>query len=36
MKYIYIILVLSCIFTGCGYKTDPIYIDDTNKIKTEK
>ncbi len=36
MKYIYVILVLSLFVTGCGYKADPVYIDDTKDIQMEK
>ena len=35
MKYIYIILILSSLFIGCGYKADPVYVDDSKKIKWE-
>jgi len=29
MKYIYTILIFSVLFIGCGYKSDPIYVEDT-------
>jgi hypothetical protein len=32
MKLIIIGLLLGLIFIGCGYKADPIYVDD-NKIE---
>jgi len=28
MKYIYTILIISVLFIGCGYKAEPIYIDN--------
>ncbi len=37
MKYIYVSLLLSLIFIGCGYKADPIYVDENSKKeKVEK
>jgi hypothetical protein len=33
MKLILIGLLLGLVFVGCGYKADPIYVDDT---KTEQ
>ena len=35
LRYIYIVLLFSLLFVGCGYKADPIYINDTKgeKIK---
>jgi len=38
MKYIYIVLLVS-LFAGCGYKADPIYVNDTKqniKINNKK
>ena len=29
MKYIYVMLILSFVATGCGYKGPPVYVDDT-------
>jgi len=29
VKYFIIIMILSSLFVGCGYKADPIYVDDT-------
>ena len=31
MKFIYISLLLSIIFIGCGYKSAPIYVDNSEK-----
>jgi len=31
MKFIYISLLLSIIFIGCGYKADPVYVDNSEK-----
>jgi predicted small lipoprotein YifL len=31
MKYIYTVLFLMLIFTGCGYKGDPIYVDNASE-----
>ena len=31
MKYIYTILIFSCLFVGCGYKSAPIYVEDTTE-----
>jgi len=28
MKYIYTILIISFICTGCGYKGPPVYVED--------
>ena len=28
--------VCCIILTGCGYKTNPVYVDDTVKTKSEK
>lgn len=36
LKYIYTSLLLLTLFNGCGYKGDPIYIDDTKKETTTK
>ena len=33
MKYVYIILIFSIFIVGCGYKTDPVYIENTNGKK---
>ncbi len=35
MKYFYTILLFSLFFVGCGYKADPIYVDETKQIKVE-
>ena len=35
-KYIYVILLFSLLFIGCGYKADPVYIDDTKGEKIKK
>ncbi len=29
----YSLILFICIFSGCGYKTDPIYIDKTEQNK---
>lgn len=31
MKKFYVILFISLIFTGCGYKADPVYVEDSKK-----
>jgi len=37
MRLIFIGLLLGLIFIGCGYKADPIYVDDNENIqKVEK
>lgn len=28
MKYIYTMVMVSVLFIGCGYKADPIYVDE--------
>lgn len=28
MKYIYIVMIFSFLFIGCGYKSSPIYMED--------
>ena len=33
MKYFSIIFATMILFGGCGYKTDPKYIDETTNIK---
>lgn len=33
MKYIYTLLILSFIATGCGYKAPPVYVDDKADTK---
>ncbi len=35
-KYIFINLLFTLIFTGCGYKADPIYVDDSQKVQVVK
>jgi hypothetical protein len=29
MKYMYTMLIFSFLFIGCGYKSAPIYVEDT-------
>ena len=36
MKYIYTILLFSLLFVGCGFKSNPIYVDDTKGEKIKK
>ncbi len=36
MRLIFIGLLLGFIFTGCGYKADPIYVDEKTEQKGEK
>jgi len=33
MKYVYTILLLSTLFTACGYKGPPVYVDDNTEQK---
>ena len=33
MKYMYTIVIVSVLFIGCGYKADPIYVDEKTDIK---
>ena len=35
IKKFYILLIIGMIFVGCGYKADPVYIPDKNKLKTK-
>lgn len=37
MKKIYIVLTIFVLIstTGCGYKADPIYVDDTKQIQDD-
>lgn len=34
MKYIYTLLIFSFLFTGCGYKAPPVYVEDS--VQQEK
>lgn len=36
MKYLFILLFTSVIYSGCGYKTDPIYIEKNNISEVKK
>lgn len=36
MKYIFIILFITIIYSGCGYKTDPKYIEKNNISEVKK
>ena len=31
IKYIFSLLLVSLFFYGCGYKTDPVYVSNTQK-----
>jgi len=33
MRTIIVGLFLGLIFVGCGYKTDPVYVDDNKKVE---
>jgi len=33
IKYIFTILAISLFFYGCGYKTDPVYVDSQKETK---
>jgi predicted small lipoprotein YifL len=31
MKILFCSLLILSVFTGCGYKADPVYVNDTKK-----
>jgi len=33
MKYIYTIIIFGVLFTGCGYKSPPVYVDENTETK---
>jgi len=35
MKYICTIVIFSYLFIGCGYKSTPIYVDDTIEVSSK-
>jgi predicted small lipoprotein YifL len=37
MKYIFTLIVLVIVFSGCGHKADPVYLNDTKvEIKDKR
>jgi hypothetical protein len=34
-KNIFLLIIVSVIFLGCGYKANPIYVDETKGVKKE-
>ena len=36
MRYLFIVLFIIIIYNGCGYKTDPVYVEQNNTSEVKK